>query len=154
GEPAGAYVKVIGEVEVRSVKKGKRARGLITDSVDPIERGLRVGPLQRQFKDVKPTVPTTDLQGTIVAQLFAEFLIGARQVAFIERGPGGGLRLGTRMFVVRRGDAFRERGAGGVPNRGLDDRRYPAHAIGEVLIVQAGKQSSVGLVSLSMQEIE
>ena len=39
-------------------------------------------------------------------------------------------------------------------NRGQDDRRYPARAIGEVLIVQPGKTSSLGLVTLATQEFE
>jgi hypothetical protein len=149
----GAYVRVMGELEVVSVKKDKRARAIITDSADVIERGMRVGPLERTFRDVQPTPNQTDLQGTIVAQLEADQLIGARQVVFIDKGENDGVRTGNTMFAVRRGDAHPPPG-GRVSNRGLDDRRYPARAIGEVLIVQAGKQTSVGLVSLSIMEIE
>lgn len=153
GKRLGSYVKIIGEVEILSVKKDKRARAIITDSVDVIERGHRVGPLQRQFKEVDPTPNKVDLQGTIVAQLFADELIGARQVVFVDKGTNDGVRDGNRFFVVRRGDALEEVG-GSVSNKGQDDRRFPARAIGEVTVVQAGKSSAVCLVTLSVQEIE
>lgn len=148
----GAYVRVIGELEVVSVKKGKKARAIITDSTDVIERGALVGPLQRQFKNVATKEPEVDLQGTIVAQLFADELIGARQVVIIDRGSKQGLEKGNRMFVVRRGDAYVD--LGGQPtSTGQDDRRFPARAIGEVIAVQVGKNSSLALVTLSTKEI-
>jgi hypothetical protein len=148
----GAYVKVIGELEVVSVKKGKKARAIITDSTDVIERGALVGPLQRQFKNVEPTEPVVDLQGTIVAQLFADVLIGARQVVIIDKGANQKVKRGNRMYVVRRGDAYVDLG-GSPTSTGQDDRRFPARAIGEVIVVQVGVDTSLALVTISTQEI-
>lgn len=148
----GAYVRVIGELEVVSVKKGKKARAIITDSTDVIERGALVGPLQRQFKSVDPTPPAVDLQGTIVAQLFADQLIGARQVVIINKGKNQKVKRGNRMFVVRRGDAYINLG-GTRDSTGQDDRRFPARAIGEVIVVQVGNDTSLALVTISTQEI-
>jgi hypothetical protein len=153
GNRIGSYVNVIGEVEIASVKKDKRARAVITDSVDVIERGARVGPLQRQFKNVDSVPAEVDLQTTIVAQLVADELIGAHHVVFLDKGSEAGLKVGNRLFVVRRGDAYEKLG-GSVSNRGQDDRRYPARAIGEVLVVETGKQTSVALVTMSVQELE
>lgn len=152
GKKVGAYVRVIGELEIVSVKKGKRARAIITDSTAVIERGAAVGPLQRQFKKIEPTVPAVDLQATIVDQLFADELIGARQVVVLDRGSNHKLAKGNRLYVVRRGDAYVD--LGGKPtSTGQDDRRYPARAIGEVIVVQVGKNTSLALVTRSVQEI-
>jgi hypothetical protein len=153
GAKVGAYVRVVGEVEVRSARRGKRARAVVTDSPDPVERGYKVGPLQLQFRDVQPTAARVDLQGTIVAQLFADYLIGARWVVIIDKGTRDHLRTGNRLFVIRRGDAYPKLGER-ISSKGQNDRRYPAEAIGEVMIVQVGKTSSVGLVTQSLHDFE
>ena len=36
---------------------------------------------------------------------------------------------------------------------GQDDRRFPARALGEIVIVEVGEKVSVGLVTLSVQEM-
>ncbi len=54
------------------------------------------------------------------------------------------------MFVVRRGDAK-------PPHLGLtigqDDRRFPARELGEIVVVEVDEKMSVGLVTLSQQEM-
>lgn len=146
----GAYVHILGEVQVVSVKQDKRARGLITKSNQEIVRGNKVGPLVKQYKNVPPVAPKVDAQGTIVAQLAAEQLIGAGQVVFIDIGAKSGLEVGNRMYVVRRGDALPSQAR---DLAGQDDRRFPARALGQVTIVEVGDKISVGLVTLSVQEM-
>jgi hypothetical protein len=148
----GAFVRILGELEIISVKKGKRAKAIITDSVDVIERGALVGKLERTYQTVEPTSNKVDLQGTIVAMLASDQLIGEGQIVFIDKGSKEKLEVGNRMFVVRRGDAYDDimEPDSGV---GQDDRRFPARALGEVIIVQTGKHASVGLVTLSLQEL-
>ncbi|HLU64892.1 MAG TPA: LysM domain-containing protein, partial [Kofleriaceae bacterium] len=151
GHEVGAYVKIVGELEVISVMKDKVARAVILDSVDAVERGMQVGPLVRQFKDVEPVPATRDLEGTIVAQLQAEALIGARQVVFIDRGASHGVKVGNQMHVVRRGDAYEAVGTTSA-STGKNDPRYPARSLGEIIILQTGKQTSVALVTRSERE--
>jgi hypothetical protein len=151
GEQLGSFVNVVGELEVLSVKKGKRARAIVRASYDVLERGQRVGPLKRTFEDLRPTPNAKSLQGTIVAQLGSEMLIGARQIVFVDVGASQGVEPGNRMFIVRRGDAKPDMAGRLV---GLDDERFPAYAIGEVFIVDVGERTSLGLVTLSLQESE
>jgi LysM domain len=151
-EEVGAYVRVVGEVEVISAARGKRARGILLDSVDAIERGMKVGPLVRQFRDVEPAAAQTDLEATIVAEIGAEELIGARQVVFIDRGSEHKLRAGNRMHVVRRGDAY-EVVMQPQGNIGKNDQRFPARSVGEILVVQTGKRSAVAVVVQSDREL-
>ncbi|HSN28160.1 MAG TPA: hypothetical protein VLT45_17865, partial [Kofleriaceae bacterium] len=146
----GSYVHVVGTVEVVSVNKDKRARGVITDANQEIERGLKVGPLMKEFKTVAPVPPSVDAQGTIVARLKPQELIGQGELVFIDLGEKSGIAVGNRMFVVRRGDAYPGRAEVLV---GQDDRRFPARSIGEIVVVEVGKNISAGLVTLSVQEM-
>lgn len=147
----GSYARILGELQVVSVRDGKRARAFITDSVDAIERGAKVGPLQRTFTTVAPRRNKVELQGTIVALVGDEELIGQNQVVFVDRGSDDGVEVGNRMFVVRRGDAYGEKRSA-EPEVGQDDRRFPARAIGEIVIVEAGKKVSTAMVTLALRE--
>ena len=151
GKDVGAYVKIVGEVEVISVKQDKRARAVILDSVDVIERGQRVGPLQRQFKNVDQTPAEVDLEGAIVADISADQLIGARQVVVLDRGAEHRVKVGNKLHVVRRGDAY-QKVMGPRSNIGKNDARYPARSIGAVMVVQTGKRNSIAVVTRSDKE--
>src|SRR5262249_43649708 len=146
----GSYVHLLGTVEVVSVKQDKRARGVITEANQEIERGAKVGPLVKQFKNVPPVAPKVDAQGTIVAMLTKDQLIGQGEVVFIDLGRQSGIEVGNRMFVVRRGDALPPKSQSNV---GQDDRRFPARALGEIVVAEVGEKISIGLVTLSVQEM-
>jgi hypothetical protein len=146
----GAYVHILGSLEVVSVKQDKRARGVITESNQEIERGQKVGPLVKEYKNVPPVAPKVDAQGTIVAMLAHDQLIGSGEVVFIDLGQSSGLEVGNRMLVVRRGDALPQKAR---DMAGQDDRRFPARGLGEVVVVEVGEKISVGLVTLSVQEM-
>ena len=146
----GSYVKLLGTIEVLSVKDDKRARGIIIESTMEMERGAKVGPLVTRFANVPPTTPTVDAQAPIVAQLTKDQLIGEGEVIFVALGKQSGVKVGNRMYIVRRGDAKPDRMSNEV---GSDDRRFPARALGEVVIVEVGENVSIGLVTLSVQEM-
>ena len=147
----GSYVHILGELQVVSVKQDKRARGIITQSNVEITRGAKVGPIVKQYKSVPPVAPTVDAQGSIVARLIGEQIIGEGEIVFIDQGAKAGLVVGNHMFVVRRGDAIPPKAKN---MAGQDDRRFPARALGQIAIVEVGDKVSVGLVTVSVQEIE
>jgi hypothetical protein len=146
----GAYVHILGTVQIVSVKQDKVARGVLTESNQEVERGAKVGPLVKQYKTVPPVAPKVDAQGTIVARLVQADLIGEGELVFIDLAEGSGIEVGNRMYVVRRGDGKPPQMTAQI---GQDDRRFPARALGEVVIVEVGKKISVGLVTLSTQEM-
>jgi len=147
----GSYVRILGELEVVGVLKDRRARAVITDVNQEIERGAKVGPLLKEFKTVAPVPAKVDAQGTIVAMLTKDQLIGRGEVVFIDLGKGSGIEVGNRMAVVRRGDALPEQGK--LTKVGQDDRRFPTRKLGEIRVVEVGQQVSIGLVTLSVQEM-
>ena len=152
GKEVGSYVRVLGQLKILDVKKDKRARALITDANAEIERGSLVGPLAREFKNVPPKPASTDAVGTIVAMLTRDQLIGEGEVVFVDLGAKSGIAIGNRMFVIRRGDAF---DAGKKPDSGpgQNDPAFPTRALGQIVIVEVGKEISIGLVTLSVQEM-
>ena len=150
GKVVGAYVRLLGTVEVLSVKPDKRARGVIVENTREIERGAKVGPLIKEFKTVPPVAPSIDAQGTIVAMLKEAQIIGQGELVFVDLGRSSGIQVGNRMFVVRRGDAYP---ATATYTVGQDDSRFPARALGEVVIVEVGDKISVGLTTIAVQEM-
>jgi hypothetical protein len=150
GSEVGAYVHVLGTLEVVSVKQDKRARGVILEANREIERGAKVGPLVRVFKTVPPSPPKVDAQGTVVAMLTQDQLIGQGEVVFVDLGKRSGIEVGNRMFVVRRGDALPKKMS---VQAGQDDRKFPARALGEIVVVDVGERISIGLVTLAVQEM-
>ncbi|MBK7537026.1 MAG: LysM peptidoglycan-binding domain-containing protein [Myxococcales bacterium] len=152
GKTVGAYVRLLGTLEVRSVKKGKRARGVLLSTHEEIERGAKVGPLLTTIKSVPAVAAQADVQGAIVAMLSADQLIGQGEVVFLDIGAKSKVQVGNRLTVVRRGDAY-DSAQGTSVETGQDDRRFPARAVGEVIVVEVGKNISIGLVTLSVQEL-
>jgi hypothetical protein len=150
GKEVGSYVRILGTVEIVSVKQDKRARGVIVEANMEIERGAKVGALVKQYKNVPPVPAKVDAQGSIVAMLTKDQLIGQGEMVFVDVGKDAGVEVGNRMFVVRRGDAMPAQSESTV---GQDDRRFPARALGEVVIVQVGEKVSVALVTLAVQEM-
>lgn len=150
GKEYGAYVKLLGTLDVVSVKQDKRARGVIVSASQEIERGAKVGPLVKTFKNVPPVPPKVDAQGAIVGLLARDQLIGDGEVVFVALGKSSGVEVGNRMYVVRRGDAYPKTMS---TEAGKDDRRFPARALGEVMIVDVGEKVSIGLVTLSVREM-
>jgi hypothetical protein len=150
GSEVGAYVRVLGSLQIQSVKQDKQARGVILEANQEIERGAKVGPLVKTFRTVPPVLPKVDAQGTVVAMLTYDQLVGQGEVVFVDLGRRSGVEVGNRMFVVRRGDALPR-----PMNRqaGQDDRQFPARALGEIVIVDVGDRISVGLVTLAVQEM-
>ena len=148
----GAYVRTLGELEILSVKQGKYARARITRSNAEIERGARVGPLVKTFQTVPPARNEVDAQGTIVAMLTRDQLIGTGEVVFLDLGKKDGVKVGNRLFVVRRGDALIPQ-QGPEASVGQDNRAFPARALGEVVVVEVGDRLSIGLITLSLEEM-
>ncbi len=150
GKEFGAYVRLLGVLEVVSVKQDKRARGVIVAANQEIERGAKVGPLVKTYSNVPATQPTVDAQAPIVGMLQKDDLIGDGEIVFLGLGKSSGVEVGNRMYVVRRGDAY----PGNMSTQvGKDDRRFPARALGEIVVVEVGENVSVGLVTLSVQEM-
>ncbi len=149
GKKLGYVVQIFSDAEVISVADGKLARIKLKDSLEPSERGFRVGPLRRQFKIIETKRDANTLEGVIVDTLqHATGLVGADMLVFLDRGRKSGLEVGNRLLVTRRGDGYvpiLEKGP-------IDDKKYPRETIGELVIIDVREDLSTGIVTRTIKE--
>ncbi len=172
--PPGMIIAIKGTVRVDQWDpKARVARGEIIESTDVIERGALVGPVGRRFDVVPPRVAKVDRWARVLSSVYPHQIYGQNQVVFVDRGTEDGLSAGNRLFIVKKGDAWRHTLTTSssfarqrlrqdtpelartetVPLRG-NEERFPEEVIGELRIVRANKYSSVAMVTASHREIE
>jgi hypothetical protein len=172
-KPPGEVVAVKGTVRIDQWDPKRRiARGFITESVDVIERGAKVGPVARRL-DVVPVRPNqAELSVRVLNSLYPHVYLAQNQLVFLDRGSEDGLAPGNRLLVVRRGDAWRqslktttdmarqramlhsneEAQVELTPLRG-DPKNFPDEIIGELRVLRTERFSAIALVTASSREI-
>jgi hypothetical protein len=132
---------------------------MITEALDPIERGMRVATIPRNFQMVPPVANDRDLAARVVATLHPRQLVGDYQVVFVNVGQEQGVRQGNRFFIVREGDEWRrslsgnEEQAGAVePDRGEPDE-YPPEIVAEGRVVNVRPNTSGLMITRSRTEV-
>jgi hypothetical protein len=171
---AGELVQILGTVRVDQYSpQDHLGRAKVIESLDVIERGALVGPLERKFEVVPPVRNDAEVTAHVLASLHPNELFGQNQVVFIDKGASAGLMPGNRLFVVRRGDAWRKSlvtpGAGyrvsadderpmppmeNTPGPHRAEDKYPDEVIAELRILAVKKETAVALVTQSLHEIE
>jgi LysM domain len=168
----GAIVQIQGTVRIDQWDaKDRIARGQIVETLDAIERGARIGPIRRRFDVVPPVRNDSDTQGQVIASVRLHEFFGQNQVVFIDRGAEDGLKIGNRLFVVRRGDAWRAtlptELAGmriavesqspaeidRVPHA-RDEGTFPEQVIGELRVLALHPRSATCVLTQSVREVE
>lgn len=168
----GRVIQIQGTVRVDQWNaKDRVARARITETLDAIERGARVGPIERSFEVVPPARNDKDVEATILASIHPHNFFGQNQVVFIDKGGEDGLKPGNRLFVIRKGDGFHrtqpsssaaKRIAIEDPSpaatesitRPRDDATLPGEVLAELRVIQVKKGTAMTLVTASRREIE
>jgi hypothetical protein len=173
-EAAGQIVQILGTIKVDQWDPQDHvARARVVESLDVIERGALVGPLSRSFEVVAPHRNDVDLQAHVLASLHPNVFFGQSQVVFIDKGSAAGLKPGNRLFVVHRGDAWRQSlvtPAAGyrvspdderpmpelemTPGSKLPADKYPDEVTAEMIVLDTKKDTAVCLVKQAKLEIE
>jgi hypothetical protein len=171
---SGTIVQIEGTARIDQWNSRDRiARAQVIESLNVIERGARIGPLARRFEIVPPRRNEAEVQAHVLASIHPYQFYGQNQVVFIDKGEAAGLRLGNRLFILRRGDPWRhslvEPIAGyrvspdderpmppmeNTPGSRRDDRNYPDEVVGELRVVAVRKETATCVVTQSMLEIE
>lgn len=173
-QPPGEIVSVKGTVKIDQFNSKTRvARGLLTESLDVVERGFKVGPVGRQFDVVAPAPTTKDVRARVLTSLYPHEVLGQNQVVFLDRGSDDGLRQGARMFVLRQGDTWRNsiKVASGMlkdrvridsskrveiettPTNG-EDKEFPSEVVAELRVLRTEQFSSLAFVVEAKRELE
>lgn len=144
----GRIVEILGTGTVLSYDpEAHLARVQVVESVNPIERGDFVGPVQRNFVVSEPRAAEVDLDGRIVATLRPRINNGQGFVAFVNRGYEDGVRDGNRFQIIRANDHYLESRHQDVP------ADLPFEWIGECQVIEARKTASTCLITASTREI-
>ncbi len=172
--PPGKLIAFKGTVKVEVWDpKTRMARGELVESLDIIERGAKVGPIGRRFYVVPPASTEVDLRARVLTSMYPHVIMGRDQIVFIDRGLNDGLKPGNRLFVVRRGDTWRQtlitttamassRILIDVPEPIVveptpldgDEEDFPEEVVAELRVIRAHRYSSLAVVTESRQEIE
>jgi hypothetical protein len=150
GKKVGYLVEILGTVQVKSVNDKGVGTALITESINPIERGDRIGPLRRRLARVPVQAAGQTVEGTVLATMRDKKYVGSEDLVFVSQGKNQGVRDGNRFLVVRRGDAYKRL----IQEQDDENTNYPLETIAEITIVDAKDDSSVGLVTRSTKEIK
>ena len=171
---AGTIVQIGGTARIDQWDAQDRvARARIVESLNVIERGAKVGPLDRTFSVVPPRRNDADVQAHVLASLHPNEFFGEHQIVFIDKGEDAGLKVGNRLFVMRRGDAWRQSlvkpHAGDrvspddetpmppmeqTPGSRSDAPHYPDEVVAEMRVVSLKKDTATCLLTQSRVEIE
>jgi hypothetical protein len=156
----GDLVRIFGTVRLRSYDPERRVgRAVITEALDPIERGYRIANIPRRFELVAAVPNDVDFDTEVVAALRPLELNGDYQVVFVEGGAEQGVKVGNRFFIIRSGDEWRENliqsessaGATLPDEDELDD--YPEEIIAEGRVVNVRPESSALMITRSITEV-
>ncbi len=166
-------------VWIRGVAKVNRynrntqmVRAKVLESLTVIERGIRVGPADRQVDIVEPVQNDRTIKARIVAALYPHQFYGQHQVVVIDKGGEDGVQVGNRFFAVSRSDEWRLglKNAGNMASKRAiteDDRMarveptpntdqpelYPAETYAELRVLRVRKHTSTCSVTASIREI-
>jgi LysM domain len=153
----GTLVRILGTVLVRSYDaKNAVARGLITESMEPIERGMFVTHMDRRFDIVPPQRNESNVVAHIIATTQPRKLVYSNQVAFLDVGEGHGIKPGNRFFAVRRGDNWMDvlqrppmdmGNIVDIPEYNKD--QLPKEVVAELRVIKVRKKVTIALITRS-----
>ncbi len=150
----GTLVRILGTIVVRNYDRDKHvARGIVTEALDPIERGLFVAKLDRRFDLVAAKPNQANVAARIIASVHPRTLLSYGNVVFLDVGEGHGIEPGNRFFVVRRGDNWLESlqadpvDFGNVAEVPKYDRSIlPKEVVAELRVIKVRKTTTIALV--------
>jgi hypothetical protein len=169
---SGKLIEIQGTAKVDQWNPKERvARAKITEALDAIERGARVGPVTRRFEVVPPVRNDKDVTAKILTSVQPHQLFGQNQIVFIDQGDEAGLKPGNRLFVIRKGDAWH-----GTQTTGSSAKRIaleddspaatenvpkprnpaalPEEVQAELRVINVRKNTAMAIVTNSRHEIE
>ena len=172
-KPPGEIVSVRGTVRIdRFDPKTRVARGEISESVDVIERGAKIGPVRRRFEVVPPVKNKSLVEARVLNSFYPHVYLGQNQVVFLDRGSQEGLVPGNTLVIFRKGDTWRKSLSTAspmmvdrlkmespervdverTPIHG-DPEKFPEEAVAELRIISTEKLSALALVTQSRREV-
>jgi LysM domain len=150
GKHVGNLVEILGSARVKRTPKGKAATAVIIESINPIERKDRIGPLRRRYRRLPVRPSKKNLVGTVIGALAKRTYYGIDELVFVDRGKNHGVRKGNRFLVLQRGDGYKRL----LADEDQDNKQLPREATAEISIIDVRKNVSVGLITRAIKEVK
>lgn len=158
----GEIVRVVGALRISSYDAERHiARAVVTEAMDPIERGFEVADVPLRLAQVAPKTNAQDLKASIVAATRPLGTLGDGQVVFLNAGANKGVQIGNRFVVVRQGDPWRKTlylheqlsGEQRPDPHPLPNDAFPPEVVGELRVLYVRPESATALITSSNVEI-
>ncbi len=98
GAPYGYYVRVLGEVELRSVE-GRRGRGVLLRTVDAVEDGYGLAPRREPRAALTAQPARVGVEGVILTGRPGQALLATEDLVVVDRGRLHGVEVGVVLVV-------------------------------------------------------
>lgn len=109
----GTLVRILGEVRLQDYDDRRRVgHALVVNSLEGLERGFRLAPMERKFHWVEVVPAQRSLRARVVASLYPRKLPSTNQIVFVNVGAEQGVVTGNRFYIVRQGDEWRKSAEG------------------------------------------
>ncbi len=171
--PPGEIIRIKGTVKITDFDpKKKIASAEIIEAVDSIERGTKIGDVERKYRVVPPTTSVKTVWARVLTSMHPHVYMGQNQLVFIDRGSEDGLAIGNRLLVVRRGDSWRkslvtatrsardsinidspEPADARTTQLRRDEKDFPEEIIGELRVLKVSRFSASAMIAESQKEI-
>lgn len=156
----GELVRILGSVKVLDYDNERDlGHAVITEAMDPIERGFQIATVPRGFKAVEPTPAKADVGGKIIAVLRPRQLLAAEQLVFVDQGHKDGLETGNRVFFIHKGDRWRQELRSGEEEYGAQepgvgaDADLPKEIVAEGRVVHTRPNTSTVFIVRSQYDL-
>jgi hypothetical protein len=158
----GEVVRVLGALRIKTYDSERHiARAIVTEALDPLERGFEVADVPRRLAAVPPKQNGQNLKMTIVAATRALSTLGSGQVVFLDKGSKAGVQVGNRLQVVRQGDPWRQNltqredltGSERPDPKPMADTVYPPEDVAELRVLYVRPESATALISSTGVEL-
>jgi hypothetical protein len=150
GDDVGSVVEIRGTAKIKRTPKDKVPTAVITESVRPIERGDRIGPLRRRFKRLPVVRATRNQEAAIIGSLESKIHHATDDIVFVDLGTSQGVQEGNRFLVVRTGDARKRL----MQDEDDPDEKWPREAVAEISVLDPREKVSVGLITRALKEVK
>jgi LysM domain len=137
---------ILGVVEVTEVSAAEYAKATVISSYDSISPGDKLMPYKKRSEEITFEPGAEPIEGSIILSEGQTFLIGDRQIVFIDLGEAEDIKAGNRFEV------FRSPKAEGAFAPMEAKHVLSAESIGELLVLAVEQETAAALVTHALHE--
>lgn len=157
----GRLVRIQGTLLINSFDPQKSvARAVVTETIDPIERGMPVTLMDRRFILERPKPNQANVVARIIGSAQPRRLLAYGNVVFLDAGNHKGIVPGNRFFVIRRGDSWQDALTRSTKQMGnllavpkYDKNDLPKEVVAEMRVLKVREKVVIAVITRSDTDV-